>query len=72
MLKPLTQTAVDWEVELLITVQCIAPCDEIIHVSAETVDGENRLQEDVRAAVEPTPPLLPPTEVPVPLDPCEG
>ena len=47
-------------------------CDEIIHVSAETLDEENRLKEDDRAAAEPTSPLPPPTEPSVPLDPCEG
>ncbi|XP_070695374.1 fibulin-2-like isoform X2 [Pempheris klunzingeri] len=36
----------------------------------ETVDKENRLKEDDRAAVEPTPPLPPPTLVP--LNPCEA
>lgn len=46
--------------------------DEIIHVSAETVDEENRLKEDDRAGAEPTSPLPPPTERPVPLNPCEG
>ncbi|XP_070825561.1 fibulin-2-like [Chaetodon trifascialis] len=38
----------------------------------ETVDEENRLKEDDRAGAEPTSPLPPPTERPVPLNPCEG
>lgn len=62
-------TAVEEEVEFLITVSC----DEIFfHVSAETVDVENRLMEGDRAGVEPTSPHPPPTHAPVPLNPCEG
>lgn len=38
----------------------------------ETVDEENRLKEDDRAAAEPTSPLPPPTQPAVPLNPCEG
>lgn len=38
----------------------------------ETVDEENRLKEDDRAAAQPTSPLPPPTQPPVPLNPCEG
>nr|XP_046253005.1 fibulin-2-like isoform X2 [Scatophagus argus] len=38
----------------------------------ETVDEENRLKEDDRAAAEPTSLLPPPSRPPVPLDPCEG
>ncbi|KAK9514879.1 hypothetical protein VZT92_025562 [Zoarces viviparus] len=38
----------------------------------ETVDEENRLKEDDRAAVEPTSPLPPPTQPAVPSNPCEG
>lgn len=46
--------------------------DEIVHVSTETVDEENRVREDHRAAVEPTTPSLPPTKPTAPLNPCEG
>ncbi|XP_037629473.1 fibulin-2-like [Sebastes umbrosus] len=38
----------------------------------ETVDEENRLQEDDRPAVEPTLPLPPPTQPVIPPNPCEG
>lgn len=38
----------------------------------ETVDEENRLKEDDRAAAEPTSPLPSPTQPAVPLNPCEG
>lgn len=44
----------------------------IIHLSAEAVDEDNRLKESDRVAAEPTSLLPPPTEPPVPLDPCEG
>ncbi|KAM7411621.1 hypothetical protein PAMA_021553 [Pampus argenteus] len=38
----------------------------------ETVDEENRLKEDDRAAMEPTEPPPTPTQPSVPLNPCEG
>ncbi|KAM9350581.1 fibulin-2-like [Symphorus nematophorus] len=38
----------------------------------DTVDVENRLKENDRAAVEPTSTLLPPTEPSAPLNPCTG
>ncbi|KAM8754013.1 fibulin-2-like isoform 1-T2 [Acanthopagrus schlegelii] len=46
--------------------------DDAFTCAQETLDEENRLKEDDRAAVEPTSPLPPPTEPSVPLDPCEG
>ncbi|XP_032377048.1 fibulin-2 isoform X1 [Etheostoma spectabile] len=46
--------------------------DDAFTCAQETVDEENRLKEDDRAAVEPTPPLPPPTRPPVPVNPCEG
>ncbi|XP_044066784.1 fibulin-2-like isoform X1 [Siniperca chuatsi] len=46
--------------------------EDTVTCAQETVDEENRLKEDDRAAVEPTSPLPPPTQPRVPLNPCEG
>ncbi|XP_068585747.1 fibulin-2-like [Cebidichthys violaceus] len=46
--------------------------EDAFSCAQETVDEENRLKEDDRAAAEPTSPLPPPTEPAVPSDPCEG
>lgn len=70
--KPLTKAAVDSSGRILDYSVMPRSSDEIIHVSAETVEEENRLKEDDRTAVEPTSPPPIPTQPSVPLNPCEG
>ncbi|XP_040007994.1 fibulin-2-like isoform X2 [Xiphias gladius] len=45
---------------------------DAVTCTQETLDEENRLREDDRAAVEPTSPLPPPSQPTVPVNPCEG
>ena len=58
-----TEAAADAELESWIYIVIHRSPDEIVHVSAESVDEENRLKEDDRAPEEPTLPL-PPTSHP--------